>query len=78
MFVLNFKCISDYDVNLGVTGTMVPYQNCSENRGGCDHTCHQMEYGVICSCKKGFELADDGHTCTGKHFAYATVFSLCI
>lgn len=42
------------------TGTL----NCATNNGGCEHLCRQDSDGVSCSCKDGYELDEDGLSCT--------------
>lgn len=38
---------------------------CSENNGGCQGTCTQLDGGnAICSCPSGYTLMQDGQTCT--------------
>ncbi|XP_051743334.1 coagulation factor X isoform X1 [Ctenopharyngodon idella] len=38
-------------------------QLCESENGGCDHFCRVKEKDVVCSCAKGYELADDGKSC---------------
>lgn len=37
-----------------------------EQVGKCDHYCHNFLGTYQCSCKSGYELADNGYTCKGK------------
>ena len=40
--------------------------NCVYNNGGCDHVCLNRlnPRGQVCVCEEGFELSEDGKTCT--------------
>ena len=39
---------------------------CQTDNGGCTQTCDNTDGSYQCSCVKGYELADDKHTCVGK------------
>lgn len=39
-------------------------QNCAINNGGCEHLCHQDADEVRCFCKDGYNLDEDGLTCS--------------
>ena len=39
---------------------------CSVNKGGCNQFCHNTYGSYQCSCKNGFKLSADNHTCSGK------------
>ena len=39
---------------------------CATDNGGCDHVCVNKPGSYECSCKDGYVLADDKHTCNGK------------
>uniref|UniRef100_A0A3P8TRH2 Thrombomodulin n=1 Tax=Amphiprion percula TaxID=161767 RepID=A0A3P8TRH2_AMPPE len=41
-------------------------RNCEIINGGCEHVCHQDADDVQCSCKEGYDLEDDGLTCSFK------------
>lgn len=32
----------------------------------CQHLCHNYVGGYFCSCRPGYELQKDGHSCQGK------------
>lgn len=36
---------------------------CERENGGCDHFCTVKEKNVVCSCAKGYQLADNGKSC---------------
>ena len=39
---------------------------CQADNGGCTQTCDNNDGSYQCSCMKGYELANDMHTCVGK------------
>lgn len=39
---------------------------CLTNNGGCDDICTNTPGSYTCSCKDGYELDADKHTCNGK------------
>ena len=39
---------------------------CSVNKGGCNQFCHNTFGSYYCSCKNGYKLSADNHTCNGK------------
>jgi hypothetical protein len=52
-----------YILHLSVSDVSVG--GCSENRGGCDHVCEEVDGKPTCSCYQGFSLRGIG-TCVGK------------
>lgn len=46
---------------------MVDIDECSEGASGCDQDCHNTQGSYVCSCRQGFILQQDGHTCKGEH-----------
>ena len=36
---------------------------CQTGQHNCDHTCVDTEESFFCTCRSGFTLASDGHTC---------------
>ena len=36
---------------------------CRINRGGCEFSCNNTESSYYCSCRSGYRLAADKHTC---------------
>lgn len=51
-YISNFLQFSDYD-------------ECQQ-RGRCQHKCHNTQGSFTCSCPDGYRLAANGRTCTGK------------
>ena len=41
---------------------------CQTDNGGCTQTCDNTDGSYRCSCWDGYELASDGHNCTGESF----------
>jgi hypothetical protein len=41
---------------------------CEMDNGGCTHICTDKFVSYECSCKEGYSLDTDGHTCGGKLF----------
>lgn len=41
---------------------------CSLDNGDCDQFCHEEQNSVVCSCARGYTLADNGKACipTGR------------
>ena len=39
---------------------------CENNKGGCDHNCHNNPGSFTCSCNSGYTLARDRLSCTGR------------
>lgn len=54
MTLLSLLCHSDFD----------KCQDDSEAR--CTQFCHNFVGGYYCSCRLGYHLKEDNHTCTGK------------
>ena len=40
---------------------------CATDNGGCNQTCTNSKGSPVCSCKGGFELADDKKGCNGEN-----------
>ena len=38
---------------------------CNEGLENCDHNCTNVDGSFECSCRHGFRLAPDGHSCFG-------------
>ena len=36
---------------------------CRINRGGCEFSCNNTEASYFCSCRSGYSLAADKHSC---------------
>nr|2BOK_L Chain L, COAGULATION FACTOR X [Homo sapiens]2JKH_L Chain L, FACTOR X LIGHT CHAIN [Homo sapiens]2VVC_K Chain K, FACTOR X LIGHT CHAIN [Homo sapiens]2VVC_L Chain L, FACTOR X LIGHT CHAIN [Homo sapiens]2VVU_L Chain L, FACTOR X LIGHT CHAIN [Homo sapiens]2VVV_L Chain L, FACTOR X LIGHT CHAIN [Homo sapiens]2VWL_L Chain L, FACTOR X LIGHT CHAIN [Homo sapiens]2VWM_K Chain K, FACTOR X LIGHT CHAIN [Homo sapiens]2VWM_L Chain L, FACTOR X LIGHT CHAIN [Homo sapiens]2VWN_L Chain L, FACTOR X LIGHT CHAIN [H len=36
---------------------------CSLDNGDCDQFCHEEQNSVVCSCARGYTLADNGKAC---------------
>ena len=43
----------------------VDINECSDDNGGCDHTCTNAVGSYNCGCNDGYELDTDEHTCIG-------------
>ncbi|KTF93720.1 hypothetical protein cypCar_00039326 [Cyprinus carpio] len=39
---------------------------CESENGGCDHFCRVERNNIVCSCAKGYELANDGKSCQSQ------------
>ena len=42
------------------------YNECSNDNGGCNHTCTNFVGGFNCSCNDGFQLMNDKKACKRK------------
>ena len=51
---------------LGPTCIFSAVSGCSDNNGGCDHTCVNTTDSYYCTCNPGFILIQDGKTCEGQ------------
>ena len=40
---------------------------CSDNNGGCEHTCINSEGSYSCSCNSGYSLDSNDRNCSGKY-----------
>ncbi|XP_071786631.1 uncharacterized protein [Asterias amurensis] len=40
------------------------YAQCGYENGGCQHVCTNTDQGVVCSCRDGYKLANNGKRCT--------------
>lgn len=50
----------------------VDVDECADNNGGCQHQCTDTVGGYECSCKDGYSIDCDGHSCNGKYSSCAT------
>ncbi|XP_004450798.2 coagulation factor X [Dasypus novemcinctus] len=64
-------CLEEFE---GKNCELFTRQLCSLDNGDCDQFCTEKQNSVVCSCAKGYTLADDGKTCIstdpypcGKH-----------
>ena len=57
----------------------VDINECSDDNGGCDHTCTNTVGSYSCGCNDGYELdTEDEHTCIGIIWImHAWIFILC-
>lgn len=54
-------------------------QNCMISNGGCQHECHQDADEVRCVCRDGYDLGDDGLSCSIKDLCHvATCEHQCV
>ena len=49
----------------------IDINECSDDNGGCDHTCTNTIGSYSCGCDDGYELDTDEHTCIGIIIDYA-------
>lgn len=45
--------------------------SCEASNGGCSHGCSHSSAGPVCTCPRGFELAQDQKTCIGASWPLA-------
>ena len=58
--------------------SFIDINECNSNNAGCDHTCENTDGTYVCSCKAGYELNNDQHSCEGKEHSYKLKFMLII
>lgn len=44
--------------------SIIDFDECSENNGGCQHYCRNTYGSYLCSCRNGYTLNNDQHNCT--------------
>ena len=50
---------------------------CSVNNGGCEHDCDDLDGSYRCSCRTGFLLGNDAHSCYGEWIKFASITASC-
>ena len=40
---------------------------CTDNNGGCEHTCINNDGSYSCSCQSGYSLNSNSRNCSGKN-----------
>ena len=43
---------------------------CDADNGDCDHLCENTDGSYTCSCRDGYSLGNDDHSCIGKEELY--------
>ncbi|KAM4589388.1 mannan-binding lectin serine protease 1 [Fundulus diaphanus] len=66
---LSIKFVSDFSNEERFSGFLAHYSavdvdECSDEDQLCDHFCHNFIGGYYCSCRYGYQLHTDNHTCT--------------
>lgn len=51
---------------------------CAEGIHNCDQNCHNTDGSYTCSCRQGYQLARDGHTCLGEITLILYTLSMCM
>ena len=46
--------------------SLLDINECKDHNGHCLHFCHDTKTGFHCSCRPGYQLADDKKSCQGK------------
>lgn len=49
-----------------MTALFADIDECSDNNGGCAHTCSNSDGSFSCGCEAGYSLGSDGLACEGK------------
>ena len=62
-------------INIHETFPLLDINECN-NKSLCNHICHNTKGSYNCSCRLGYELADDGRTCKGTDFNKSSSNSL--
>ncbi len=47
---------------------IVDHNECTADTDNCDQKCHNTKYSYYCTCKNGYKLGLDGHTCIGIYY----------
>jgi len=58
------ECAAGFEV--GPSGSCVDVDECTTNKGGCSHICHNTLGGAHCLCPRGFMLGNDWKSCKGS------------
>jgi len=59
MYTVQLHCVMSIHI--------VDINECLTDSGGCTQKCNNTVGSYHCSCWNGYELANDSHTCNGKH-----------
>ena len=71
-FIIHFPLVvPTHHVFLGVIIIYIliysDINECQTDNGGCTQTCDNTDGSYQCSCLNGYELANDGHNCSGMY-----------
>ena len=53
-------------MHMGLPFTYLDIDECDDNNGDCAHICTNNIGSYICSCRTGYDLADDARDCIGN------------
>ena len=53
-----------FDVIIATVFTDI--DECSRNTDGCDHGCLNTPGSYLCTCRTGYQLQSDQHSCSGN------------
>ena len=62
-FTCKLPYYNDFSFNFFFILAITDEDECQNNNGGCQHTCVNTVGSYICSCREGFVLQKDKHSC---------------
>ncbi|XP_070560028.1 mannan-binding lectin serine protease 1-like [Ptychodera flava] len=61
-----YGCRMKWDIGFKAYYHSEDIDECLDQNGGCNNTCHNVYGGFFCSCPPGYRLHSDGRTCTAE------------
>ena len=67
MFEVELKYVAtSFDSPSNITPDHADINQCAESNGGCAQQCTNLVPGFECSCNPGYQLGQDGASCSGR------------
>ena len=65
-FTCNGRRLYLYTCTIIIEALLLDINECENNNGGCNHTCHNENGTFSCTCDTGYTLNNDGLACDGE------------